>query len=270
MYEELYRPLPDIDAYLHRIGINERPKKLDRATLDYLVYMHQCHVPFDTLDVGLLHKEIKLGTADMFDKVVNRNRGGYCFELNGLFCRLLQDLGYDAYSIPCRVMRDENTLAPSLHRGTAIRLDGKRLFCDVGFGGAMPPTAIEIVDGIWQEVSGKKFRFEQLSEFWYNLYRIPADTKEDMQNDKKVIMLQVGIGECSPADYVPMNDMCSKGEDARFYDRRVANIRTETGSKSIDDQNFTVIENGVRTVHPIADQTEFLALLKEHFGIIPV
>ena len=50
MYEELYREIPDVGAYLERLGL-EAPEQCDEAYLDRLVYTHQCEIPFENIDV---------------------------------------------------------------------------------------------------------------------------------------------------------------------------------------------------------------------------
>ena len=92
MDEGLYEPLPSVEAYLARIGI-DGAKEPTLAFLDELVYAHQCSVPFEDLDICEKHAEISLDIAALFDKIVTRRRGGYCFEQNALFASLLRALG---------------------------------------------------------------------------------------------------------------------------------------------------------------------------------
>ena len=83
MYEELYAPLPDRAAYLERIGLRDEPMPLNAETLHKLMYAHLTHVPFENLDVLEKHMTPDLGIEALFDKIVVRRRGGYCFELGG-------------------------------------------------------------------------------------------------------------------------------------------------------------------------------------------
>ena len=104
MYDIIYEELSsdEIKKYLERIGFTETPK-VSKACLDELIYLHQCHVPFECLDTYHTDVMIPLDKASLYDKIVTRHRGGFCFELNGLFCLLLRGLGFDAYSVMCRV-----------------------------------------------------------------------------------------------------------------------------------------------------------------------
>ncbi len=77
----------DVDAYLDRIGAGRE------HTLAQLHSAHLRTVPFENLDIrrGV---PISLDPDDLFDKIVRRRRGGFCYELNGLFATLLRELGY--------------------------------------------------------------------------------------------------------------------------------------------------------------------------------
>ncbi|MGH9603726.1 MAG: arylamine N-acetyltransferase family protein, partial [Terriglobales bacterium] len=81
----------DTSAYLARIG-SLPPLSPDPQSLSQLQLAHLMAVPFENLDVHL-GREISLDEELFFDKVVRRRRGGFCYELNGLFAALLRQLG---------------------------------------------------------------------------------------------------------------------------------------------------------------------------------
>ena len=109
MYESMNQPIPDISAYLDRIGLSEAPAA-NLEGLNALIWAHQTHVPFEDLNTSWLKLPVSLEIPALFDKVVLGRRGGYCYELNALFTRLLLDLGFDARSVFCRVVRGRDFL----------------------------------------------------------------------------------------------------------------------------------------------------------------
>lgn len=278
MNEPLYTPLTEeqIDKYLARLEM-PRPEKLDKEYLDKLVLNHQTHVVFENIDVCHYERPISLNIADLFNKIVERKRGGYCFELNGLFVKLLQGLGYDAYSCPCR-MGDPTFPGPVMHRGNVVNLDGKKLFCDVGYGGPMPPGAVEFAEGVRQVVDGETFWFEQIDDYWWLLRRMTKGTSETggvgpydpatIDLIREVDVMMISVAEYYPPDYLAPNRACGEGPNARFRGRVMVSLRTPTGSKGLSSDMFTVIENGVRTRTPVTPE-EIPAILKEHFNITP-
>jgi N-hydroxyarylamine O-acetyltransferase len=83
----------DVDAYLARIGYTG----VREPSADVLGYLHRAHmlaVPFENLDIHLGVENV-LDPEHVFDKIVTRRRGGWCYELNGLFALLLEALGFD-------------------------------------------------------------------------------------------------------------------------------------------------------------------------------
>lgn len=140
----------DIDAYLHRIGIDlESVGEPDLETLSRLQRAHVTSVPFENLAIigdphaggtptGPADDEavaqgpgIDLSIPALFEKVVDRARGGYCFELNGLFATLLDTLGYSVDRVAARV--DGGLTVPANHHSIVVTLD-QRYVVDVGTG----------------------------------------------------------------------------------------------------------------------------------------
>ena len=107
MYEELYSPIPDVGAYLERLHLPE-PEVPDREYLNRLIYAHQKYIVFENLDSYLYRRPVSLGTEELFEKIIVNGRGGFCFELNGLFARLLRELGYHAAGCIVRIVRKKD------------------------------------------------------------------------------------------------------------------------------------------------------------------
>ena len=119
-------------AYLKRIGLYESPP----VSTDGLVRLHRAHlrnVPFECLDV-FRGRSLSLSPDRLFDKVVNRRRGGFCYELNTLFALLLRKLGFPTTLLSAGVMDRKGVVGPDFdHMTLRVEVDGPWL-CDVGFG----------------------------------------------------------------------------------------------------------------------------------------
>ena len=120
----------DVDKYLNRIGLSQAPP-LDRDGLAQLQRAHLATVPFENLDV-VAGIEVRTDTMWSYDKVVNRRRGGWCFELNGAFGALLTALGFEILQIPAAVLLSGPTKIVD-HLALEVLLDQPYLV-DVGFG----------------------------------------------------------------------------------------------------------------------------------------
>ena len=267
MYELTYRECPDQEAYLARIGyVGSREVCLQ--TLNDLIYAHQCTVPFETLDCCDYHIPVSLEVDHLFEKIVLKRRGGYCFELNGIFLTLLRAMGFDAWSVMCRVAANFDTLRPIKHRGIVVRLDGKLYYCDVGLGGAMPPFAVQL-NGGRQTQRGETYWVETLAEEgWYILRRLSGaglgDDRSVTDAERNVVVFSTLA--MLAEDFEAYSYQCWAFPDSRFVTRRMANLRTPNGFMSLGDDELTVCEDKKITTVTVA-QEELETLLKEKFGL---
>ena len=158
MYEELYAPLPDAAAYLNRIGLAKETPEPTAQWLDRLVHAQLTHIPFDAMDVWGRGDTPSLAIDDLFDKIILRRRGGYCFEMNGFFCAILQEMGFPAYGVLTRLSRDGKTFGGYLHRMNLTEADGVRYICDVGYGGDCFCRPLRLEYDVPQTVHGMVYR----------------------------------------------------------------------------------------------------------------
>lgn len=130
----------DSEPYLERIGID--PSSIEEAnlrTLERLQRAHVATVPFETLSItgdpfGAWDGErLSLSITDIYTKIVRNNRGGFCYELNGLFGWLLEALGFDLRRVSSRIASDGGFGPPADHLSLVVDLDGEYLV-DVGLG----------------------------------------------------------------------------------------------------------------------------------------
>ena len=134
-----------VQAYLGHIN-SHAPQQADRANLDRLIAAHLQRVPFENLDV-LLQRPILLDADAVFAKVVERGRGGYCFEINSLFARLLLSFGYRISLLGARVRWGLASDAPTSmlsHLLLRVELREGSFIVDIGFGGPTPPCALPL------------------------------------------------------------------------------------------------------------------------------
>lgn len=117
-------PLPDdeVEAYLARIEVAARPAPT-LATLRDLHRRHLLAVPFENLSIHR-GEPISLAPADLFDKIVTRGLGGFCYELNGLFAALLTTLGFEVSLLAGRVFGSGGLGPPFDHLALLVTGEG--------------------------------------------------------------------------------------------------------------------------------------------------
>ena len=127
----------DSAAYLARIGASADD---DLATL---AARHYRSVPFENLAIHL-GETVDTRPERLFDKIVRRRRGGFCYELNGAFAWLLGELGYEVGLLGGRVHAPGGDTPPMAHMALRVHDEGRPRLVDVGFGGFLVlPTALD-------------------------------------------------------------------------------------------------------------------------------
>ncbi len=122
------------ERYLQRIGVSAETGPPTLRLLATLQLAHLTHVPFENLHV--FHRRgVRTDIDWSYPKIVEQQRGGWCFELNGCFGELLRAVGFTVDYISCQVWSGTGEWGPALdHLGLLVELDDQRWFVDVGFG----------------------------------------------------------------------------------------------------------------------------------------
>ena len=260
MYEDYYTPVPDIQAVLSRIQFDETAFPPDLAHLEKLIYAFQTHIPFEDLDSSWLNQPLRLDIPSLYEKLIARKRGGFCFELNGFFERLLKDLGYECYSVFCRIIRGRDFVPPCTHRGIIVILNGNFYYCDVGFGGPQPAGPVLVGNSSAAQYAGDLFRTEPADPDWWTLsYMNKSGWWENI--------LQFTLQPQNPAEFIPVCFYCSTNPDSLFVKTRLVNLRTESGCKSVTDNTFTEHCGGEVHSAVISSELEFRRILQKEFDI---
>lgn len=131
-----------LDSYLKRIG-HPRPVTADIETLHSLTAAHIRTIPFENIDVQL-QRPLSRDPNVIFDKIVTRRRGGWCYEQNGLLSWALTELGFGVTQFAGGVMRQSaGDFALGNHLGLIVHMEEDWLV-DAGFGGSLSsPVKLE-------------------------------------------------------------------------------------------------------------------------------
>ncbi|KHJ67466.1 acetyltransferase [Pantoea rodasii] len=199
----------DLSHYLRRINYTG-PVAADTATLHALMRHQLFAVPFENLDVQA-GKVVSLVPEHICDKVLRHDRGGYCYEVNGLFAMALAALGIPYRFIAARPMFYP-VRRPKTHMALIAEVDGRQWLCDLGFGsyGIRAPLALDRLDLDIQQ----DFDSFRLSRDAQGEYLLQAKVEGEWAN-------QYGF-DLSPQewiDFVPANYLNSTHPDAIFVQK---------------------------------------------------
>jgi N-hydroxyarylamine O-acetyltransferase len=135
----------DLDAYFRRIGY-AGPKVPTIETLRALQERHLASIPFEAIDV-LLGRGIDISPDAVDAKLIGTRRGGYCYEQNGLFKRVLQTIGFEVDALVATVRwmaKPGDVPPPRTHMALRVTIEGTPWLVDVGFGSSVPPAPLRL------------------------------------------------------------------------------------------------------------------------------
>lgn len=124
----------NLEAYFERIGY-EGVAEVDFGTLKKLSFLHTQTLPFENLN-PFLGIPVKIDQTSLQNKMVQKQRGGYCYEHNLLFCYALQAMGFQVIPLPARVLKhhSEGDIPPKTHILLQVLIGEDKFLVDVGFG----------------------------------------------------------------------------------------------------------------------------------------
>ncbi|MEM8535569.1 MAG: arylamine N-acetyltransferase [Chloroflexota bacterium] len=248
----------DINAYLTRINYHGSLMP-NVQTLHELQLAHLLAVPFENLSIHA-GEPIILTDESLFDKVVRRERGGFCYELNGLFASLLRTLGFPVTMLSCRVATAEGDFSPDFdHMALMVSLD-QRWLVDVGFGDTFrEPLAIDDTD--IQTQFGRAYRI--VAE---DAHYIMMEHKDDGTWKAEYRF------HLQPYQYADYADMChyhQTSPESHFTQRRICSRATPEGRVTLSEMRFiTTTLSGERQERELTSEAEYTTMLQKHFDIV--
>ena len=228
-------------------------------TLRRLHLAHLLHVPFENLSIHL-GEAIVLNDGALFEKIVTRRRGGFCYELNGLFAWLLREIGFDVAMLSACVARDDGSFTPDFaHMTLSVKAHERLWLADVGFGDSfIQPLAPE---GGPQQQRESIYRIAAADNDTFLLER--ATPGGDWKSQYRFSLTPYQYG-----DYADMCRFQESSPESHFTQQRICSRLTPEGRISLSDMRFIRTENGVRECLPIPTREAYASLLSQEFGIV--
>ena len=246
----------DTKAYLDRINYHG-PLEPTAETLRQLHRAHMFAVPFENLDIHL-DRPIRLNDVALFSKIVERRRGGFCYEMNGLFAALLGALGFRVDKLAAGVTREGGGFGPPFdHMALVVHLD-KRWLADVGLGESFREPLL--LDERGEQLSGG--HAYRIAEGGENLI-LQRRGDNGAWADQYLFTLK-------PHEYPDYEEMCryhQTSPESHFTRQRVCTRATGDGRITLSDLRLIVTSGGGREERLLNDEREYAQALKEYFGI---
>lgn len=249
----------DVNAYWDRIGFPGQPVP-DARTLRAIQQAHLYTVPFENLDISL-RRAITLDLPRIYDKIVTRRRGGFCYELNGLLSWLLHELGFAVTLLSAQSFRDNGDFAPDYdHLLLLVTCPGEatRWLVDVGWG-----SGFELpldVDKVSPQESGRlTWRIQRDGEYLSLWQQISAEGW--------LLHYRFNL---APRQYREFAGMCAyhqNSPDSFFMKRKICSLFTPHGRVTLADAKLIITKDDAREEREIPEE-EIPEVLRRYFGVV--
>ena len=245
-----------LDEYLQRIGASAGGA-ITEARLAELQRANLFALPFENFDIQL-GRGINLDPQHLIDKLLRNQRGGYCFELNGLFLSALRAEGFEARPLLARVHVSGEPSGRS-HQLSLVTLSGRNWITDVGFGGACPrlPMPLEYHTEVAQD--GQVFRLTE--------HPLGYLLQLQQENGQWLDLYSFDLTPVVANDIVYGNHFTSTHPASFFTTARIAVRWTPEGQQRLFNFSATTVKGSDEQTDTLADDDSYLLELKARFGI---
>ena len=240
-----------LNTYLTTLNITNEIKTID--DINTLIKEHEKNFAFSSMKV-LIKEDISLELEDIFENIVIKKRGGYCFEHNKLFYEVLKALGFDVEFYLARVVNNLEVEVPQTHRFTVLNYKGEKYLIDVGIGFRSPSIAIKFIDEVYYSHLGYSYKITKLENEKYAMQII--------KNDEVFTATNFDLKKCYEADFEMGNFYSSKHPCAAFVNNLVISLIVEDEIRSLRNKDYIIIKEDKEEILEIEDFEHFHEILQ--------
>ena len=251
-----------IDAYLARISVDaDRDLTPTIEDLRMLQTRHLLSVPFENLDIHW-KRPIVLEIDRFYEKIVGERRGGFCYELNGLFNDLLRSLGFNTRLVSARVFGGERGFGPEFdHAGIIVTIGELEYLADVGFGD-FAAEPLRLIADIEQPDREGHFVIRRAE---FGVLEAAKKIDGDLVPEYRFEPIGRDLSE-----FAEMCDFQQHSPKSHFTKGKLCSMLTGDGRKTLTDTKFVVTANGERSETAVESEEVFERILEVEYGIRPL
>ena len=248
----------DTNAYLERINYHGSLAP-SAETLRELQLAHLLAVPFENLSIHAKHP-IVLADEALFTKIVERRRGGFCYECNGLFASLLRALGFEVAMLSAEVANADGVFGPPFDHMTLMVSLEQRWLVDVGFGDSFSEPLL--LDEPREQLQGSR------------AYQIVTDgslftVRQKIEDGEWKAQYRFTLQPHKYDDYAEMCRYHQTSPQSHFTQARICSLATEEGRITLSDMRLiTTSTNNEKQERNLTSEAEYATILRECFGIV--
>ncbi|MDR3475398.1 MAG: arylamine N-acetyltransferase [Devosia sp.] len=248
-----------LNAYFERIGFAGSIAPT-LQTLEALHALHPAAIPFENLN-SLLGLPVLLDQASLNRKLLGDRRGGYCFEHNLMFLRVLRELGFSAQGHLAGVLwggRPVDELEPD-HMTVTVELGGLTYLVDVGFGGLLQTVPLKLRTGVEQPTPLGTYRLTGED---------PALRLEFLHHEGQWRpVYQFSLEAVADDAYAGISDTLNADPDWFFHHHLLVERAPQTGRKVLYDTRLTSHQGNAHAVQHLTTAEALRETLAGVFGM---
>jgi len=248
-----------LDRYFTRIGYGGSAAA-NLRTLRELHLLHLQRIPYENIDV-FCHQDVPLDREALVRKMLLRQRGGYCFEQNGLFRAALIELGFTCRPNMARVHYRRPEPGGRTHQVNLVDVEGRVWLCDVGFGGSGFRLPLALEPDVEVEQLGEIYRLHESAAHGFYLQRKAGDEWRPLYTFK--------IDMALPIDMAMANFYTANSSDHIFRNAILATRMTDRGRVTLSDHTFRIYDliTGVLESIVVTEFQPYVEKLRTHLGV---
>ncbi len=243
------------NGYLDALGFDAQAPSL--TSLVQIARRHVGRFAFASLGPRL-GDDLPLEPAALYERIVRRRRGGYCFEHNGLLYEVLLELGFEVRFHLARVIYNQDIHPGLTHRTSIVTIEGADHLVDVGFG-SMGPWGVVPMSGEWVEHGHRSFRVAEREDGQFHLQTLKDGSAFSLYRFE---LVRYGQADCELGHFYS-----HRHPQAAFVNHLVASRILESEIRSLRNRDYRVIRGNEETVTLIENRDQLLDTLQGEFGL---
>ncbi|HEX6484447.1 MAG TPA: arylamine N-acetyltransferase [Ktedonobacteraceae bacterium] len=259
--------------YLDRIRYPARANSdVLEPSLQTLQAVHQAHllaVPFENLSIHY-GQPIILQEELLFNKIVRLHRGGFCYELNGLFAWLLRQLGFQVTLLSAEVANEAGSYSPEFDHLTLLvhDLGGADWLADVGFGDSFRlPVRFE-ADVEHADADGHKYRLQMQDDVSGKNPKREYWILQQFSDEKWQPQYRFTLQPHQLTDFTERCHYQQTSPESHFTQNRICSLATPTGRITLSDLRLITTIHEKREERLLHSEEEYQKVLEEMFGVV--
>ena len=253
------------NPFRNRIGFpTDKPITLEN--LDRLLELTAATIPFENL-CTLSNDVNDLNESNLVEKIIHRNEGGLCYDLNGILFLFLKENGLDVQLVRGSVyVPDLKGYSPTgrTHAAIILNEDGRKYLVDTGFGGNLPLRAVPL-DGTEISSPNGEFRVKkETSEFGDYILEMKLKYKDPDWRIGYAFDSREPVENVD--DLSEMKKIITEHPKSPFNKKPLLTRVTTEGSMVLTETSFTQwTEDGIKKEE--IDSDRFKQLAKKHYNL---